>query len=393
MRSPSRPTRSLFLYFHISIFFLAATGIFTPCAVSSPPAPVTPLKVTYFFTPGCRECAEIENLILRTEEETGIPLSVERLDLTREKNIEILWAWEERTGKKADGLMGVVVGEEFLAGYWEIKERLKPVLESLALGPLPLPVTSPIPVAGRSIEGEFSRFGPGTVALAGLIDGINPCAFTVLVMLLSFMMVGGVSRSHTLFAGLSFAAAVFLAYLLVGLGLFSAARATQEYRTVADVVYLVVGIFSVGLGAVSLYDAAVVRRTGELKDARLRLPPALMNRIQRAISRGLNPRRLILSAFSLGLVISLLELVCTGQIYLPTIILIMKNASLRARGLSYLILYCSAFILPLLIVLATVFWGSGVPRVAGLVGKYAWVSKALTGLIFLALGLFLLIRF
>lgn len=365
-------------------------------ALLAPPAPAAdgaPVPVTFFFIPGCRECDEIRELLGRAEEDWGISLAVEALDLTQGKNIELLWGWEEKTGKKAEPLLGVVVGSEFLAGYEEAKARLKKVLENQAPPPVARPVPSPSPAARRSVEGEFSRFGPGTVALAGLIDGINPCAFTVLVMLLSFMMVGGLSRGHALGAGLSFAAAVFIAYLLVGLGLFSAARATEGYRTVADIVYLAVGVVSIVLGAVSLYDAAVIRRTGELKDARLKLPSALMSRIQRAISSGLNPRHLIVSAFTLGLAVSFLELVCTGQIYFPTIILIMKNSSLRARGFAYLILYCGAFILPLLIVLGAVFWGSRIPRIAEAVGKYAWVAKALTGLIFLALGLFLLARF
>jgi cytochrome c biogenesis protein CcdA len=390
MTLSSRPHRALFPYFYISIICLGALAPGAPRAAAEDAAPV---KVTFLFNPGCRECDEIRDLIRRTGEETGIALEVDSLDLTQGRNIEFLWGWEEKTGKKAEPLLGVVIGEEFLAGYEEIKERLRTVLEDYASSRAPPSAPSPLPAGRRSVESEFSRFGPGTVALAGLIDGINPCAFTVLVMLLSFMMVGGLSRVHTLLAGLSFAAAVFLAYLLVGLGLLSAARATQGYRTAADIVYLVVGVVSIVLGAISLYDAAVIRRTGELKDARLKLPSALMNRIQRAISTVINPRHLIVSAFTLGLLVSFLELVCTGQIYFPTIILIMKNASLRARGFLYLLLYCGAFILPLLIVLGAVFWGSRIPRVAEAVGKYAWVSKALTGVIFLALGVFLLIRF
>ena len=71
----------------------------------------------------------------------------------------------------------------------------------------------------------------------------------------------------------------------------------------------------------------------------------------------------------------------------------MKNPALRARGFAYLLLYCGAFILPLLVVLGAVFGGSRIPRVAEAVGKYAWLAKALAGGIFLALGVFLLLRF
>ncbi len=381
-------SRTFFLL--ASLLGLAALLFFGSRSPAAEPAPV---PVTYFFNPGCRECDEIKALLGRAGEDWGIAVRVELVDLSEGKNIELLWGWEEKTGKKAEPLLGLVVGNEFLAGYEETRGRLRTVLEDYAAGRAPRAGSSPPAAPPRSVEGEFSRFGPGTVALAGLVDGINPCAFTVLVMLLSFMMVGGISRGYALGAGLAFAAAVFSAYLLVGFGLFSAARAAQGYRTAADVVYLAVGALSVVLGGISIRDAVVVRRTGELGAARLRLPPALLGRIQRTIGRGLNPRHLIVSAFLIGLVVSLLELACTGQIYFPTIVLIMKNSALRARGFAYLLLYCGAFILPLLVVLGAVFGGSRIPRVAEAVGKFAWLAKGLAGLIFLALGIFLLVRF
>ncbi len=348
------------------------------------------IEVEFFFSPGCRECEEVKVLLRETEKELGIPLDVTYTDITVENNIERLWAWEDKTGKKAEDLISVVIGETFLAGQPEIKAMLKEtIMARFGGGTGKSARTVAPPASRRTIESEFAEFGIWAVLGAGLIDGVNPCAFTVLVLLISFLTITGVSRSNILWIGFAFAFSVFLTYFLVGLGLFSALLKSVHYRSLADYLYLVIGGISFILGVISVYDAAVVYRTRELKDARLKLPPMIMSRIQRVITGKFNPRHIFVSALVLGFLVSLLELVCTGQIYLPTIILIMQNPALRDQAIAYLILYCFAFITPLLVVFGLVYWGSEVAKISDLTSRYSWVLKLLTGLIFIALGIFL----
>lgn len=60
-------------------------------------------EILYFFSPGCRECAEVEELLVEIEEELEVSLDIQYLDITQGNNIELLWAWEDHTGKKGDG--------------------------------------------------------------------------------------------------------------------------------------------------------------------------------------------------------------------------------------------------------------------------------------------------
>ena len=57
---------------------------------------------------------------------------------------------------------------------------------------------------------------------AALADSINPCAFAVILLLLSSILIETKDRKKALLAGFLFALAVFLSYLAMGLGLFSA---------------------------------------------------------------------------------------------------------------------------------------------------------------------------
>ncbi len=55
----------------------------------------------------------------------------------------------------------------------------------------------------------------------------------------------------------------------------------------------------------------------------LRLPDRLRNLTKKWVRQGSRARRFVLSAFVLGLGVSLVELACTGQVYLPTIIFVL----------------------------------------------------------------------
>lgn len=62
-----------------------------------------------------------------------------------------------------------------------------------------------------------------------------------------------------------------------------------------------------------------------------------------------------MAAFGCGVIVSLLELACTGQVYLPTILYMAQQGSSSAVG--WLLVYNLAFILPLVIIFALVYAG------------------------------------
>jgi cytochrome c biogenesis protein CcdA len=60
--------------------------------------------------------------------------------------------------------------------------------------------------------------------------------------------------------------------------------------------------------------------------------------------------RLAVYSFVTGLLVSILEAVCTGQVYLPTIAYVLKRTHLWVEALGYLLLYNIMFIAPLFVV-------------------------------------------
>ena len=88
--------------------------------------------------------------------------------------------------------------------------------------------------------------------------------------------------------------------------------------------------------------------------------------------------------------VSLLELACTGQVYLPTISFVVSIPSMRASGVAYLLLYNAVFIVPLLVVLIMAVYGVSATRFQDWFVRNAAAAKLVMAILFVLLGLLLL---
>ncbi len=92
----------------------------------------------------------------------------------------------------------------------------------------------------------------------------------------------------------------------------------------------------------------------------------------------------------IGFSVSLLELGCTGQVYLPIITYIIQSSKNNSTAISYLLIYNFAFIIPLIIVLILFISGIKWQKINSFFIKYMFLSKLLIGIIFIILGIFIL---
>jgi cytochrome c biogenesis protein CcdA len=177
------------------------------------------------------------------------------------------------------------------------------------------------------------------VVTAGLLDGLNPCAFAVLVFFVSFLYAIRAPRAEVLRLGGVYAYAVFLAYFLIGLGLLTALVLSADPHGIAKVA--AVGV--IALGAWTLLGV-VAPRLPSLSS----LSHASWPRIRRRILGGSVP-----SAAAAGVLVGLCTFPCSGGIYVAILGLLGAQASFL-EGLAYLYLYNGMYILPLVVVLAVV---------------------------------------
>ena len=227
--------------------------------------------------------------------------------------------------------------------------------------------------------------------LAGLVDGVNPCAFTTVVFLLSAIAYLGKTKREIAIVGITFTVAVFITYLLLGLGFMLAIKTFAMQAGISRMVtYIVAGLVFV-LAGWSLFDGVRITRTGKVPKGSLGLPEFLKAVIRRVIKAGLKTRNLVIGSLVVGFVVALVGSFCTGEVYVPTIMIMLRSPGHSYLALVYLLIFNVMFVVPLSIVMVGAYFGVRSERVGTLLrGHLAALKFVLAGL-FGGLGLILLL--
>jgi hypothetical protein len=248
--------------------------------------------------------------------------------------------------------------------------------------------------AEESIVERFKSFGILAILLAGLVEGMNPCALATLVFFISYLTMVGRKRKEIFWVGMGFSGTGFVTHLLLGLGILSFIQHLSFLPLFSRIVYLITFLFALFLGIFSLYDYIQLKR-GQPSKMKLQVPDFLKKRIHKIIrtrSGGLETEaesrfsRLLLAAVVIGFIVTLLQSTCTSQVYLPTILFVTNIPSLRGSAVLYLILYNLVYITPLLVIFGIVYWGVTSEQLAYFLQKRASTIKLLTSLFFFVLA-------
>jgi len=365
------------------------------------PAPAP--EIIFFYSPSCHDCHEIRETVLTVlQQKYQGRITVAFYDINDIENFKKLVELKQQCGRTQGSVPVVFFNGRLLAGKSQITKDL-PALVEQGLQDAGAVKKDAGPV---DLVKFFLSFTPLAVIGAGLIDGINPCAFTVIVFFVSFLTLQGYRRRELVAIGLVFIFAVFLTYLLLGLGLFSFLYSMSGFWAVRAAVNLVIGIMTIILGFLAVHDAVMFKRTGRTDQMHLQLPQAVKNQIHRVIglhyrkqagnarvsSGVLHIARLSVAALVTGFLVSLLEALCTGQVYVPTISFVLKTTQIRARAWMLLFLYNLMFILPLFVIFLSALFGVTSQHFSAFFKRRFLATKVALACVFFSLGLFLIWR-
>ncbi len=327
-------------------------------------------QITYYYTPGCKSC----NRFLRDAE---IPIL--KKDITDAVYFEELQNLLNKSGQTLREVPVLVAGDNIFQGEEQVKAGYTALLDGYTA------VNNGGSAAAD--DGRTDSFGLSlaTVIAAGLLDGVNPCAFTTLIFLLSALSVAGRSRRETLIIGLFFTAAVFVTYFLIGLGFFRIIRIADSFDLVSRIIRWLLFAVLIVFAALSFFDYGRIR-AGKASEILLQLPDGVKRRMHSSIRSYTKSAALAGSAVVMGFLISIFELGCTGQIYFPTITYIIQTGD-DASGYLYLLFYNIAFILPLAAVFIVVYFGITSKRITKIFQANMGIVKLLTGILFIAFAL------
>ena len=182
----------------------------------------------------------------------------------------------------------------------------------------------------------YKGWMPALIAIAALVDSVNPCAFSVLFLTIAFLFGIGKTRQSILKVGFLYIFGIFLTYVLIGLGLLR----VLSFFNVPNL------MSRVGASAIILFGTVgLINEFFPNFPIKLKIPKFAYGKIAVFIEKATLP-----TAFALGFFVGLFEFPCTGGPYLFVLGLLHDQNNFFS-GLMYLLFYNFIFVSPLLIIL------------------------------------------
>ncbi len=289
--------------------------------------------------------------------------------------------------------VAVYVGSNFLYGAKNIENNLEQLIQNAKLnnsGFVWIPNENPTSFSQsqnqNQIQKRFQSFSIMVVVFAGLIDGINPCAFATLILFVSLLRCYRSSFLDIFATTTAFALAVFITYFLIGLGAFAGLKNLQSSLFLAKLLDWFMVALCLGLAFFSLRDAWLLKSRKNKTNLALAMPKSLRDLVSLMLRKYAGRRRWLLGVFFVGVVVSLLETVCTGQIYVPTLAFMAKHSDKKTIAISLLALYNFMFIVPLVVLACSVTFGVNSSKMLAWQSKNAIAARFLLAIFFAALA-------
>ncbi len=214
--------------------------------------------------------------------------------------------------------------------------------------------------------------------ITGLFDGINPCAFAVLLFFIAFLYTIHRTKTHILKVGIIYIAMIYLAYLGIGIGILKAFMMIGVHHLMGKIASWLVIV----LGLINIKDYFWYG-----KWITLSMPKVSKEFISKWVHKATIPATIVT-----GFLVGLCTFPCSGGPYVAILGLLAAKTT-YFTGLLYLLVYNVMFVLPLVIIL--MFFSNR--RVIGKISRWEAEEKRhiklIMGLLMIALGVIILLFF
>jgi cytochrome c biogenesis protein CcdA len=373
------------------------------------PAEPGTLHITLFSSLTCAECEKIKTkLVPELQKTVSSKIVIDEYPLDDAQNYEHLINMEKKFSpdnelRKMPVLF--VISESrvtILGGAKQINNMLGSAInEHLKLGnnkKVVLPAGTSAETKGFIIS-KFGKFSLTVILVAGLIDGINPCAFATLIFFITYLsMMLKKTRTQIMVVSISFIAGVYVTYFLLGIGILKFVSMVSGIYLISKIMYFVFGMFTLTLAVLYFYDSFTIKKIedsggaeGTDKKVLTALPTFFRWKMYDVITKFTQHKWFFAVVFLVGVLISILELFCTGQIFLPTLMYMTTLPDYRVTAVAYLLLYSFMFVAPLIVIFLLYYFGSELEIIEHTFRKYIFIIKILTAFLFLGLAIFMFI--
>jgi thiol-disulfide isomerase/thioredoxin len=349
-----------------------------------------PIWAAYFYQPGCQSCNRIEADIAYIQSKYP-QLSVEKFNVDDYADLASWMAG--RIGRNTFLPPALFIGEGGLIGENEITPDAIDTLVSQYqwTGAEKSWQNFNLPISQNEAANDFIASGPLKAALSGILDGLNPAAFTTLILLASYLALSGRKNRQFLIVGGAYILGISAACTAVSLGIFQLLQLPVDRITViSQWVYGSMAVFCVILAAV-IYSRYFKARYGKTGEMNLSLPRSLRSRVNEAAGLDRKLYWIMAGSFAAGILVCFIEFAFSRQINPQAITFFSNNVNSQVKEAGLLFLYILFFITPQAVVLLLFYYGSSSDGIRKFLQNNTGRLELGMSVMFVSLGAWLLI--
>jgi hypothetical protein len=339
------------------------------------------VQLWFFWSAKCPHCLEAKPVVEAMAARNGW-LLLHSLELsTSPENARLYLKMAAALGEEARSVPGFIVCGRMLVGF-DSAATTGRELEAIARGclgggagaPAEAGGTVALPLLGSMELGQLSL--PTVTLLLAAMDAFNPCAFFVLLFLLS-LLTHERSRRRMLVIGGVFVLCSGLVYFALMAAWLNVFLIAGELRAVT----IAAGAIALFMAAVNLKDYRWFKR-GITLSIPERAKPRLFQRM-RGLLQARSQAALLAGTVTLAIAANSYEALCTAGFPMVYTRLLTLQQLPPAGYYAYLALYNVVYVLPLLVIVLTYVRTLGARKLSEAEGR---ILKLVSGVMMLGLG-------
>jgi cytochrome c biogenesis protein CcdA/thiol-disulfide isomerase/thioredoxin len=315
--------------------------------------------IVYFYSNSCSHCKAIKPFIDQLEQEYAGKTRLTKYDVSDPENIKLydqLCSLRSYNGKSIP-LIGI--NDRILVGESEIRNNLRAEIErGIAMDKKICPLGSEQCLAQNETAGNgnssaeppirglkdlrFMTVLP-IILVAGLSDGVNPCAFIILIFIMVFLQQISGNKKRILKVTSAYIISFLITNILIGVIYYFVSVKIGFPEIIR---YIVVAV-SIVAGLINIKDFFWYG-----KGISLGIPKSAKGYLMSLVHLASVPASLVL-----GISVAVLEAPCSIPIYLSVIEVLKGAGRSLVAVMPYILLYNLMFILPLVVIAVAAYRG------------------------------------
>lgn len=355
------------------------------------------VEIYYFYSNVCGSCTEASELINTythelSSENNKYELRLRAYNVIESENFKKMMAYFDKYNVPEDMQDYPILfygnryyqGEDIADGILEIDEDLK---KGLYL------VTENIEIESNITKKMTQKFKSMTIIniiIAGMVNGLNPCGLSMVLFLVTLFITK--RNVNILKIGTAFAIGKVITYILLGTALYNVLSMIdmQVYNKIIKMTLMVYLIVIVGMNIFDYYNL----RNKNYGNVKNQLPSSLRKWNHKVIQKFTNIKKsnLLLVTVLLGCVVSVGEFLCTGQVYVASIVYLYQiEKTISIRAFIYLCVYSIAFIIPLMLVVYGIHRTRSTLLMSDTILRRLPLIKIVTSIVLIIIGIAIII--